>query len=149
MLPLRFLFAAVFMVSLPFGLCNSESDPDVSQQDAALKAVLSLTGQDQGTLPAVGQNYACTLIVSLQPTPPTSPFHDVDGTCNWVVEQQGNVWFVGFTETWFCDDWDATVPDYPACEPPIGLHEWQYQVDLGRGTVQQIANKGPYAPNQY
>jgi hypothetical protein len=148
-LPLRLLFAAVFLVSLPFGLCSSSPDTTPSAgQVKALRSALAAIGDDPNELPPLAQNYDCTINVTIQANPPASPFHDVHGKCIWTVEQQGNVWIATFKETWLCDDWSATAAGYPPCEPPTGVHEWQYQVDAS-GAVQEIENKGPFAPDQH
>jgi hypothetical protein len=147
MLPLRLLFAAIFLVSLPFGFCSS-SDTS-SEQTAALKAALIMIGDDPNNLPTIGQNFDCVIAVTNQPAAPASQFHNVSGSCLWTVEKQGSVWLVSFSETWFCNDWSAKVPNFPDCVPPNGTHEWHYQVDLRGGTTQLIENRGPFAPDQH
>jgi hypothetical protein len=148
-LALRLLLAATFLVSLPFGLCSSSSDTgSATDQNKALKIALGAIGGPIA-VPLLGTNYNCTIHVTHQPAAPQSPFHNVSGSCLWTAERQGNLWLVTFSETWFCKDWAATVPNYPDCSPPADTHEWQYQVDLASSSAQLITNKGPFAPDQH
>ena len=148
MLSLRLLLAAIFLVGLPFGLCSSSDNSSAADQLRAIKVALAAIGDNPNTVPVLGSEYQCTIHVSVQPQPPASPFHDVQGHCMWTLLQQGNLWLVTFHESWLCDDWSAPVPGYPACVPPIGSHQWQYQV-YPDSSVQEITSSGPYAPDQH
>jgi hypothetical protein len=148
MLQLRLLFAAIFLASLPFGLCSSSGDNKggLSDQVKAVKVALVVRGGDPNNLPPIGEAYDCTISVAVTPTPPATRPTVVPGRCQWTVEQQGNVWLATFREAWSCADWSVEKAGYPPCQPPTDFHEWQYQVDL-RGPVQEIAESGAFAPD--
>ena len=146
MILLRLVFATAFLISLPFGLCGG-GDAEVADQLKALKLTMASIGDDPNNVPPIGQAYDCAITIRRQPTPPASPLDPVRGSCLWDVEKQGSLWLVTFRETWLCKEWSASVSGFPACPEPTGFHEWQYQVVVTSGSVEEVSSTGAFAPD--
>jgi hypothetical protein len=146
------LVAAVLLGGLATTACipgigGDDPTPNPAARTNALQlAILTRDGQI-GALPTLDEPYACVLEVALQPEAPEPTLHPVDSTCLWSVEEDGNYWKATLTETWRCDDFAAEAQGYPACVPPTGFHEWEYQVDLSTGMSTEVGSRGQFAPD--
>ena len=147
---LRVTTVVLAMLALTLAACGSGGPQDTNEpSDAqkALKSAVIFLGDDPNNLPSLGNTYDCAINPRRQPGGGQSPLLPVAGSCLWTVTQQGSLWLVTFHETWFCKDWAATAAGYPACDGLTGNHEWQYEVDLGAGTVQENYDRGQFAPD--
>jgi hypothetical protein len=146
---LRACFLAAVAGLLLLAACGGGggNDDEDSDPTKALKAALAYAGDDPHDVPPLDQNYDCVINPARQPSPPQSPLLPVHGSCLWSVAPEGTLWLVTFHETWFCSDWAADVPGYPACDSITGNHEWKYLVDLAQGTVSLDSHRGQFAPD--
>ncbi|MEO8457715.1 MAG: hypothetical protein ABI559_07885 [Chloroflexota bacterium] len=149
---MRTLGLAVLLVLalLSAGACIGGGDDGPTPLDDRYKAFLAAVGyvgDDPSNPPALGTQFPCSITVALQPASPQPTLRPVLANCIWQVEPQGNLFIATFNESWRCDDFAANSIKYPACVPPIGFHEWQYQVDIRQGKVDEISSKGQFAPD--
>jgi hypothetical protein len=128
-------------VSLPFGLC-SDDEPEVDPDDAfrAVQAVLPRHEGDPNNVPPIGNAHSCTLT-------PGRGLDNVQGNCLWTVESQGEQFIVTLRQTWRCEDFSGDFANYPPCSGQTGFHEWEYLVDLDRGSVQLLEERGQFPPD--
>lgn len=127
--------------------CGGGGGDNTDDQKKALEQALIFAGDDPSALPAIGQTYDCTINIGHQPPTPQKTFAPVRGQCLWTVAAQGKSWLVTFKETWFCSDWSANTPNYPACDSIAGSHTWEYFVDLVAKTVDKLSDRGQFAPD--
>jgi hypothetical protein len=128
------------LVSLPFGLCGDDSEVDPEDELNAVQAVLPLREGDPNNPPPIGQPHDCTLT-------PGRGLDQVQGSCLWEVEEQGDQFLVRHRQTWLCEKFAGDFPDYPPCDSQFGFHEWEYLVDLQNGAVEQIDERGQFPPD--
>jgi hypothetical protein len=146
---IAFIAAGSLMLAACGGGSGDAGPPgDPNDDRNALSLAIAFRGGDFTQVPESGQEYPCTIEVAIQPPAPQSPFHPVEATCEWTVEKAGDVWLATFRESWHCEDFSASGAGFPECIPPLGFHEWIYQVDLkGGGGSTEISSRGQFAPD--
>jgi hypothetical protein len=140
---MRFMIVALMAGGLVLSACAGRE----SEQTKALRAAIAFQGDDPtASLPLLDQSYQCSITVLLQPTPRATLIPNVFGNCMWKMEQQSNVWYATFSETWSCSDFSAVVANYPPCSRATGTHTWQYLVDSLQH-VEPLTDDGNFAPD--
>ena len=141
---MRFMIVALMAGGLVLSACGGGGE---TEQTKALRAAIAFEGDDANApLPPLDQSYDCSINVASQPTPPATPISSVFGNCMWKMEQQSNVWFATFSETWSCSDFSADVANYPPCSLGTGTHTWHYLVDSLQH-VEPLTDDGNFAPD--
>jgi hypothetical protein len=139
----KLAFALAVLLAAAFACGGGEDDDAAATPDAraeqAVNAARAVQGELFGQVPPINSPYDCG--IHLKTATP------VPGRCEWTAVEQPPFWIVTFRETWSCNQFSRQVAGYPDCTAITGFHEWEYQVDLATGALEQLDETGQFPPD--